>query len=270
MKDMNLLETAMKDHSESVLNGSTTVRKGGAIDKNCLSYWFPVLERSGLPVPRTEIIRSEVNLCPLADGKEPSGLDGLTEQISEACTRIGAGPYFFRTGQGSGKHNWKNTCFLASSSPSLIRRHVCELFDWSQMVDFLGLRTDVWVVREMLPVEHISILERYGDFPLVKEVRGFVNGGQVLCSHPYWPRVAVREGSRIPDDDVSDMWFRRALATEEEFREAGQLLKQVATAFSDDGSWSVDVLFTKRGLFVTDMAEMHRSFHWPDCPTVAR
>lgn len=30
-------------------------------------------------------------------------------------------------------------------------------------------------------------------------------------------------------------------------------------------AWSVDVLETRRGWFVTDMAEAARSFHWPGC-----
>ena len=32
------------------------------------------------------------------------------------------------------------------------------------------------------------------------------------------------------------------------------------------GSWSVDILETARGWFITDMAEADRSFHLPDCP----
>jgi hypothetical protein len=32
------------------------------------------------------------------------------------------------------------------------------------------------------------------------------------------------------------------------------------------GAWSVDILETKRGWFVTDMAEAEKSFHWPECP----
>ena len=31
----------------------------------------------------------------------------------------------------------------------------------------------------------------YGNMPLVKEVRAFIRGGQVVCAHPYWPPGAV-------------------------------------------------------------------------------
>ena len=33
------------------------------------------------------------------------------------------------------------------------------------------------------------------------------------------------------------------------------------------GAWSIDLLETRRGWVLTDMAEAHRSWHdWPDCP----
>jgi hypothetical protein len=33
------------------------------------------------------------------------------------------------------------------------------------------------------------------------------------------------------------------------------------------GAWSTDLLETRRGWMVTDMAEAHKSWHdWPDCP----
>ncbi len=36
------------------------------------------------------------------------------------------------------------------------------------------------------------------------------------------------------------------------------------------GAWSVDILETTRGWFVTDMAEAHKSYHWPTCPKEGR
>jgi hypothetical protein len=32
------------------------------------------------------------------------------------------------------------------------------------------------------------------------------------------------------------------------------------------GSWSIDILETEKGWYVTDMAEAYKSFHWEDCP----
>ena len=32
------------------------------------------------------------------------------------------------------------------------------------------------------------------------------------------------------------------------------------------GEWSVDILETRRGWYITDMAEAYKSWHWKDCP----
>jgi len=34
------------------------------------------------------------------------------------------------------------------------------------------------------------------------------------------------------------------------------------------GAWSVDILETERGWYVTDMAEAHKSSHWEGCESV--
>jgi hypothetical protein len=46
-----------------------------------------------------------------------------------------------------------------------------------------------------------------------------------------------------------------------------QELDQIAIAAGAalGGAWSVDILETKRGWFVTDMAEAGKSWHWPGC-----
>ncbi len=50
----------------------------------------------------------------------------------------------------------------------------------------------------------------------------------------------------------------------------GPLATRVAAVFRDDGAWSVDVLATRRGWVVTDMAEAGISYHWPECPHAPR
>ena len=234
------------------------------MNKNCLSYWFPKLERSGVPVPRTTILH---------DG------ENLVAQIEHASADYGY-PFFLRTGQESGKHSWDRTCFVRSADA--IRDHVAALFDaalseWREMVDFLGLESNVWVVREYLPVEPIATV--YRGMPLVAEARSFIGGGKILCSHPYWPADAIRKGMTCPHgtlgkldddecalcDDLAKAYFAAADLTmrEPEWR---PIVESVAAAFADDGAWSVDVIHTQRGYFITDMAEMARSFHWAGCP----
>lgn len=260
-------------------------------NRNCLSYWFPKLQESGVPVPRTEIVRCgpDTDLSLFLDGKEPTGWKEFLKKISFACQEIGY-PCFLRTGQGSGKHQWKDTCYVESAN-NLIQ-HIGNLVEWSHIVDFMGLDHDVWVVRELLPTEPIAILPAYGDFPLVREVRGFIRNGNIICIHPYWPEKAVREGFGMryeeeydsfgndeKEEDFKPGWkngrhpipgdldeiIRAASIIPSPIAPWEQLLKRVAGAFAGDGAWSVDVLETTNGLYVTDMAEAHRSFHWEGC-----
>jgi len=240
-------------------------------DRNCLSYWFPRLERTGVPVPRTEVIRVDDGengwtLTAVLEGEEPPAFAPLVASIRAAASRLGY-PAFLRTGQGSGKHEWKWTCYLAG--PDYVPRHVGALIEWSHMVDMFGLPHGVWCVRQMLPVEPIVVLPTYQDMPLVKEVRAFVRGGRVVCHHPYWPLKAIADGfgcranGRVDDGIVA--YAAAAFPTAADEPHWRPLAERVAAAFADDGAWSVDLLATRDGWYVTDMAEAGRSYHWPGC-----
>ena len=113
---MSERESAMRRHMEaamaSVALNSHTPKN---LDRTCLSYWFPRLAATGVSVPRTEIVRTNVVLGHLLDGKEPEGFAGFLEDVGSACERIGY-PCFFRTGQTSAKHYWKDTCHLTKPS----------------------------------------------------------------------------------------------------------------------------------------------------------
>jgi hypothetical protein len=245
-------------------------------NRNCLSYWFPRLEASRVLVPRTIVIRWPFDLTPLLDGKQPEKFDSLCDMLLEAADALGW-PAFLRTGQGSGKHHWKNTCYLTQHGTS-IEKHVGQLVEWSHTVDFFGLPHDVWCVREMLPVKPICTLPAYGGFPLVREARCFIAGGKVVCKHPYWPEGALREGFPIKaDSDADGLTEAFEHEVSANFADLVQqahglpwdaitpVVAKVAEAFAGDGAWSVDLLETDRGWIVTDMAEAARSFHWPGC-----
>lgn len=258
------------------------------MDRNCLSYWFPKLQSAGLPVPRTEIVRTEIDLTLLLDGKTPDGWESFITELQNAADKIGPCPWFFRTGLTSGKHDWRNTCFIGY--PGELEGHVWKLVEFSHLVDFFGLSHDVWCIREMLPTTPLASLGRYGGMSLVSELRCFIRGGEIVCCHPYWPEQSILEGlepempAKLPPGKVIDaaQWLRSGLHSENDRKKASDLFaasqvpidqtpqvhglaKRVAEAFADDGDWSVDLLQTSRGWFVTDMAEAHRSFHLPDC-----
>ncbi len=247
-------------------------------DRNCLSYWFPKLQSAGVPVPRTKIVHYKpvnphdcVDL--LLDGKMPAGFEELIEQLAAGSVEMGL-PCFLRTGQTSGKHQWDRTCLVRDVD--LLPHHVGELVEFSAMADFMGLPCNVWVVRELLPTKIICALPAYRGMPLTREFRCFVRGGEIVCIHIYWPAGSIEqgfphtsrgfdeEGDRDVDPVVLQACIEKAHSTEG-IDEVRLLAARVATAFADDGAWSVDILDTARGWFVTDMAVAADSFHWEGC-----
>lgn len=265
-------------------------------DRNCLSTWFPKLVQANLPVPRTEIIDAGEDwhkMLGIMDDpvRHKAVFDAADSMINDLSAKIKAAveknqlkyPIFLRTGQGSGKHNWKNCCFVQDASN--IPMHITALIEWSEMVDFMGLPWRYWCVREMLPVTHIATLPRYGDMPLVVEHRAFISDGKVVCLHPYWPEGSILEGlqcdhSRINTveeesdsckacADTAASLFAQTRNPQDE-KNALKLAELAAIAFADDGSWSVDILKTESGLFITDMASAEASFHYEGCKKAKR
>lgn len=225
---------------------------------NCLSYWWPLIAPH-VPTPRTEIVRSG-NLFALLDGETPEGWEEFLVALNAARAKIG-GDCFLRTGQGSGKHNWSKTCCLPETAN--IASHIAELVEWSEMVGFLGLPSNVWCLREMLPVTPIGFCPDYGGMPVCREFRFFVEDGAAVCAHPYWPIGALNEGGLA--GDFPSGWYEEFCRLDDpEPKRLAEIVSRVVP-----GAWSVDILETKRGWFVTDMAEADRSYHWPECPRLA-
>ena len=234
-------------------------------DYTCLSYWFPKIEATGVPVPRTSLVVTTANLIRLLDGDEPDGFDSFIQLLGDEADKIGY-PVFLRTGQGSGKHQWKDTCFVPNREA--LPSHVAALVDWSECVDMIGLPHHAWAVREMLPTIPACKLTAYGNMPLCREFRFFTKGGKVCCKHPYWPEGAVADGH--PDDPCwrASLAIHHRITADE--RDHLTVLAERAAAACPGVDWSIDFLETRRGWVLTDMAVAERSYHEPSCPFAAR
>ena len=224
-------------------------------DKNCLSYWFPLI-KDVVPVPKTAIIKTELDLSPLLDNFRPvPGFDELVEQVSVEADKMGY-PAFMRTGHTSGKHSWLNTCFIPDRNS--IAQHMLNLIEYSEMVDIFGLPYKVWVVREMLPTW--SIGRAFDGMPVCREFRVFVDGADIKCCHEYWPREAFKNGVPVGYSEMCEL-------PDSEWNRVCELASRAGKAVG--GAWSVDVLETTRGYpdrwYVTDMAVAEDSWHWPEC-----
>jgi hypothetical protein len=179
-------------------------------------------------------------------------------ELKSAVEKIGT-PCFIRTENTSAKHSWEDSCFLAD--PSDLVKHVYAIAEFSEIADMCGLSFGSWYIRELLPTVPYGHCPRYGNFPVAKEFRFFVSDGKVSCFHPYWPLEPLQDGGWNPDAP-EDVAFSE-LSSLPEGCELHALAETVGRAVP--GSWSIDILETERGWFVTDMAEAHRSFHWEGC-----
>ncbi len=245
------------------------------LDKNCLSYWFPKLKAAGLPVPQTVIVETELDLVEWLDSGAVDGVTFFLDVLRAAGDQVGW-PAFLRTGHTSSKHAWKRTCYLPSADK--LARHVAALVEFSNCVNQpLGLPTNVWCMRELLPTEPVFTTPVYGDMPISREFRVFVDGSDVKCVHPYWPEEALMRG--FPREEGSNDWgegessydvpddFDEKYAALAYLKDDEETIRALASRAGAalGGAWSVDVLETKRGWYVTDVAKADRSFHWEGC-----
>lgn len=237
------------------------------LDKTSLSYWFPLIQAAGIPVPKTHIIKmpkeSQEIIWKAFDGALRSDVDPVEpfyDELAKAAAEVGT-PFFLRTNQTSAKHSWERTCYVQDISK--LRQHVFEIVEFSECADWMGLAWDTWVVREFLPIIPYGTCPRYGNMPVNKEFRFFVDGARYICHHPYWPLTALQDGGWSPDapEDVA-----YADLCELDYHTFDNLKSMASGAgMACGGAWSVDFLETERGWFLTDMAEAHKSFHWKGC-----
>lgn len=235
------------------------------MDVTNLAHWFPKIRDAGLPVPRTVVLEMpddvQRDAYTIFDGATDTPLFNKWVAVLEDVVAKMGRPAFLRTGHTSGKHDWKNTCFIGPDSN--VGQHAFGIIEYSELNGMFGeLPWQTWVVREFLPSKAIGICPRFGDMPVAREFRVFVDGCHVECCHPYWPLGALRQGGHVIGDEAYKNWSR--ITGDEEHELIYGLASRAGMAVG--GRWSVDILDTEKGWFVTDMAEADKSFHWEGCP----
>lgn len=227
-------------------------------DKTAMSFWFPQLIAAGIPVPKTEFLtmprEAQEDIWKAFDGEEDSGAFlAFCASVAAVGERMGY-PIFLRTDHTSNKHSWDEACFVPNAAA--VPSHLFQICEFSELCDFIGLPYKIWAVREFLPTIPLGICPHYGNMPICREFRFFVDEGKVRCWHPYWPEHALQQGGAVGID------FESVCRADDI---AGLTALAEAAGRAVPGSWSIDILETKRGWFVTDMAEAHKSYHWEEC-----
>lgn len=236
--------------------------------KTSLTYWFPLIETAGLPVPKTEIVSLSEEMgrdlyIQAIDGGGLPGAKQAAELIRAAADRIGY-PCFLRTSHTSAKHSFDKTCRLTSVDSVL--EHMEEIVRYGEMASFIGLPMSQWAVREWLPGREYFKCREYGNMPARREFRCFAQDGTFLCVHPYWPTEAIRDGR--PDSETWEALLSEMNAMDEATERQIATLACVASGICK-GAWSVDCLDVNGKWYITDMAMADESFHWEGCEVAA-
>ena len=117
---------------------------------NDLAHWFPILQATGVPAPRTTIIPAGETLAEELFGKgDGVAMRALVAGLQEAAEPLGY-PVFLRNGHGAGKHYWERTCRVPDADS--MASHVYEIAEWGECTSIVGLPLCTWAVREMLPL----------------------------------------------------------------------------------------------------------------------
>lgn len=230
-----------------------------------MGVWLPKIEAVGLPTPKTILLEmpdeAVRDLWTQFDGK-PAGeaWAAFVEMTKGRADEIGF-PLFLRSAYFSGKHEWDKNCFVRDRAK--LGDHMSSIAYMSECVG-VGMGTvrcswKTWALRELLPTMPVGICPNYDNMPVCKEFRFFAEDGNVLCWHPYWPDHSLERGGC----DLSAEAFE-ALSIPDNLPELMAMAETASRVCG--GAWSVDLLQTERGWFLTDMALASTSWHWEDCP----
>ncbi len=236
-----------------------------------LVYWFPLLKNIAVAQPRTEWILVDRGamrdlVVPPTDWKDLSPeLRRVVMKSIAISGRIGF-PLFLRSDLTSGKHDWKDTCFV--EKPEHLYHHLSQMVLANEDAGMVGVPYTALVFREFLELEW-KFKAFQGQMPVAKERRYFVQDGEILCHHPYWPPKAIW-GAEIDEERVADELWRPLLddlnfESSSEIHQLSAYAREISEILS--GYWSIDFAQGQNGQwYFLDAAMGYISYHWKDCP----
>lgn len=231
-------------------------------DVNSIFYWWPIVKTLKVPVPKTTLIPYDGTIFLDNEEAKPEFM-AFVDEVGTVTDGYGY-PVFIKCGGLSGKHQWRNTCFLERRED--LSAHIYAIIEEVLMIMGIRLDFDGIAVRELLELES-AFTAFSGKMPVSKEFRFFARDGDYLCHHPYQPPNSIRSPS-------IDDWYEvlKKLQALEEWEL--DLLKEYTIAIAttlDEGAlgygyWSLDFCKTKDGIwYLTDLGTGNESYHWSTC-----
>lgn len=143
-----------------------------------MMYWYPRIKDLAIPQPKTKIYKLSKQELKIFHNEQfpPTLMKNIESIISEFSY-----PLFVRTDFASGKHGWKDTCFIENKEK--LSRNIFEIIVDNLIADLFGLPFEALVFREYIPLE-ARFEAFYGNMPVAKERRYFINNDQIQCFTP--------------------------------------------------------------------------------------
>jgi len=223
-------------------------------DYNSMNYWYPKIKNL-IPTPKTEIIPIKWSY---GDNEEIIKVEEkYLKEIEEASKNFNF-PIFIRGDNGSGKHEWKDTCYVEKFED--LRKHIINIIYWSTSVDiFGGIPCNYIILREFIDMDS-KFTAFWNEMPVNPERRYFVKDGKVICHHPYWIEEAIRNPSI---ENWKELLKEINKESKKEIEELTIYAEIIAKVF--EGYWSIDFCRSKERIwYMIDMAKGEDSWH-PDC-----
>jgi hypothetical protein len=230
------------------------------MDENSLLYWYPKI-RDLVPTPKTAWVKIPENAWAVEWLWKPVP-KSFKSKLRQVARDIGY-PLFMRTDYFSGKHNYKDTCYVESEDKLMF--NLIRLIEANEMTGIVGLPISAIVLRELVELDwrfHAFV----GELPIAPEVRYFIKKNKVQCCHFYWVEDAIRfvkekidwrkELAEMKDEAMSDTEHRKY---------ANRVAKVI------DGYWSIDFAKSRSSdWYLIDMAIGNESYHPSDCKFLSR
>jgi len=239
------------------------------IKRSSMDYWYPKIKVLPIPQPKTLRVNNrieETTWYKMLDGNRNSEIDLLINRIQKACKKIGY-PVFLRTDHFSGKHDWKNTCYIEKKED--IGKHLWNLVEANFVAGMFGeLPISSFYVREYVQMNNL-FKAFWGKLPINPEIRLFIDK-EYICHHWYWiedaiavSRTDTENWRTILSDAKKKAKIDLPLA---QIKEIAKMVGKVIT-----GYWSVDLCQSINGeWYLIDMAAGELSWHPEECEYIRR
>lgn len=248
------------------------------MSKNSALYWLPILQKI-VPemIPESILIEfSNEDIFNLM--MFPRKFTEIWKnRLCDAGKKLGY-PLFMKSDVFSSKHQWKDTCFVEKEEDIINHLKTIAWHSENINIEMKGV-----LFRKFLKLQS-SFNFFYGDMPISKERRYFVNDNKVICHHAYWDISVFENVFNMDDykicgiieplkknyseemrDKIRSMVNELNVETKEEIEYLSSVANKVAKAFNGE-AWSIDFACDVDGKWwLIDAAIASDSYHIKNC-----